>query len=90
MVGCSSYLNVFTSQNSVWNVILDNIRRGIQVLEPKKAIRQSLYVGISGGSLEEDVRSNLDVEDVQGTECLKELDSKCHEESPKGTLKRNN
>ena len=54
-----------------------------------KTIRQSLYVGISGGSLEEDVRSNLDVEDVQGTGCLKELGSQCHGEYPYGTLKRN-
>ena len=54
------------------------------------AVRQSLYVGIGGRSIEEDVKSDLDVEDVYGTECLKELSSKCHAESPNGTRKRIN
>ena len=54
------------------------------------AVRQSLYVGIGGRSIEEDVKNDLDVEDVQGTECLKELGFKCHAETPNGTRKRIN
>jgi hypothetical protein len=43
------------------------------------SIRRS--VGIGGRSIEDDVISNLDVEDVQETEHLKGLDSKCDEQS---------